>query len=248
MSGIAFITGSSRGIGAATARLAAQRGYAVAINYLQSEGRAREVADEIRRGGGRALILQGDTAVEQDVVRMFETIDRELGPITALVNNAGITGRAGRLDSYDAEQIRRVLDVNVVGAMLCAREAVKRMSTKNGGKGGTIVNLSSVAATLGGGNQWIPYGAAKGAINSFTVGLSRELAAEGIRVNAISPGLIETEIHASAGLGDRLQKMLPMIPAGRIGSAEECAELILFLMSGEAAYMTGAIIPISGGR
>jgi len=248
MSGIVFITGSSRGIGAATAKLAAKRGYAVAINYFENEGRAREVADEIRRDGGRVLIVQGDAAAEREVVRMFEAIDRELGPVTALVNNAGITGRSGRLDSYDAAQIRRVLDVNVVGAMLCAREAIKRMSTKNGGKGGAIVNLSSVAALLGGGNQWIPYAAAKGAINSFTVGLSREVAGEGIRVNAISPGLIETEIHSAAGVGDRLQKMLPMIPMQRIGTAEECAELIVFLISGEAAYMTGAIIPISGGR
>lgn len=248
MTGIALITGSGRGIGAATAKLAARRGYAVCINYLSQEERAREVADEIRAGGGRAMLAQADTADEGAVMRMFEEIDRELGPITSLVNNAGITGRAGRLDSYDAAAIRRVLDVNVVGAMLCSREAARRMSTKNGGTGGTIVNLSSVAAVLGGANNWTPYAAAKGAINSFTVGLSRELAGEGIRVNAVMPGLIDTEIHAAAGVGDRLKGLIPTVPMGRIGTAEECAEAIVWLMSNEAAYMTGALIPISGGR
>jgi NAD(P)-dependent dehydrogenase (short-subunit alcohol dehydrogenase family) len=248
MTGVALITGGSRGIGASTAKLAARRGYAVCINFLKREDRAREVADEIRAGGGRVLLVQGDTAEESDVVRMFAAVDRELGPVTALVNNAGITGKATRLDGYDAAAIRRILDVNVTGAFLCAREAVKRMSTREGGKGGAIVNLSSVAATLGGANQWTAYAAAKGAINSFTVGLAREVAGEGIRVNAISPGLIATEIHAEAGLGDRLQKMLPMIPMGRIGTPEECAEAILWLLSGEAAYMTGAILPLSGGR
>jgi NAD(P)-dependent dehydrogenase (short-subunit alcohol dehydrogenase family) len=248
MTGIALITGSGRGIGAATARLAAKRGYAVCINYLSQEERARAVADEVRAGGGRAMLAQADTADEGAVTRMFEEIDRELGPLTSLVNNAGITGKAGRLDSYDAAAIRRVLDVNVVGAMLCAREAAKRMSTKNGGKGGTIINLSSIAAVLGGANSWTPYAAAKGAINSFTVGLSRELAGEGIRVNAIMPGLIDTEIHAAAGVGDRLNGLIPTVPMGRIGTAEECAEAIVWLMSNEAAYMTGALIPISGGR
>ena len=248
MTGIAVITGSGRGIGAATARLAARRGYAVCINYLSREDRARAVADEIRAGGGRAILVQADTADEGAVARMFEQVDRELGPVTSLVNNAGITGKAARLESYDAEELRRVLDVNVVGAMLCAREAAKRMSTKNGGAGGTIVNLSSIAAVIGGANNWIPYAAAKGAINSFTVGLSRELAPEGIRVNAVMPGLIDTEIHAAAGVADRLNKLLPSVPMGRIGTAEECAEAIVWLMSNEAAYMTGALIPISGGR
>ena len=248
MTSIALVTGSGRGIGAATAKLAARRGFAVCVNYLNKEERARQVADEIRAGGGRAIVVQADTADEADILRMFERVDRELGPVTSLVNNAGITGKAGRLEAYDAAAIRRILDVNVVGTMLCSREAAKRMSTRNGGRGGTIVNLSSIAAVLGGANQWTAYAAAKGAVNSLTVGLARELAGEGIRVNAIMPGLIDTEIHAEAGVGDRLQKVIPTVPMGRIGTAEECAEAIVWLMSNEAAYMTGAVIPMSGGR
>jgi len=248
MSGVALITGSGRGIGAATAKLAAKRGYAVCVNYLQNEARADAVVAEIRAGGGRAILVQADTAREDEVVRLFERVDLELGTITALVNNAGITGRAGRLESFDANAIRRVLEVNVTGAIMCAQQAVKRMSTKNGGSGGSIVNVSSLAATLGGANQWIPYAAAKGAINSFTLGLAKEVAAEGIRVNAISPGLIATEIHAEAGVGDRLQSVIPMVPMQRIGTAEECAEAILWLMSGEAAYMIGTTLTLSGGR
>src|SRR5215203_2277713 len=186
MTKIVLVTGSGRGIGAATALLAAKRGYAVCINYISREERARAVADEIR----------ADTADEAAVVAMFEAVDRELGRVDALVNNAGITGKAGRIDSYDAAAIRRVLDVNVTGLMLCTREAVRRMSTKSGGKGGAIVNLSSIAAVLGGANQWTAYAAAKGAVNALTIGLAREWAADGIRVNAIMPGLIETEIHA----------------------------------------------------
>jgi NAD(P)-dependent dehydrogenase (short-subunit alcohol dehydrogenase family) len=248
MAGITLITGSGRGIGAATARLAARRGYAVCINYLGKEDRALAVADEIRAGGGRAILVQADTADEGAVMRMFEEIDRQFGRITSLVNNAGITGKAARLESYDAAEMRRVLDVNVIGSMLCTREAARRMSTKNGGGGGTIVNLSSIAAVLGGANSWTPYAAAKGAINSLTIGLARELAGEGIRVNALLPGLIETEIHAAAGVGDRLAALAPTVPMGRIGTAEECAEAIVWLMSNEAAYMTGALIPITGGR
>jgi NAD(P)-dependent dehydrogenase (short-subunit alcohol dehydrogenase family) len=248
MSGVALITGSGRGIGAATAKLAAKRGYAVCVNYLKNEERADQVVAEIRAGGGKAIMVQADTANAAEVVQLFERVDLELGPLTALVNNAGITGRAGRLESFDADAIRRVLEVNVVGAILCSQQAVKRMSTKNGGAGGAIVNVSSRAAELGGAGQWIPYAAAKGAINSFTFGLAKEVAAEGIRVNAISPGLISTEIHAEAGLGDRLQKVIPMVPMGRIGSAEECAEAILWLMSGEAAYMIGSVLTLSGGR
>jgi NAD(P)-dependent dehydrogenase (short-subunit alcohol dehydrogenase family) len=248
MTGVALITGSGRGIGAATAKLAAKRGYAVCVNYLKNEARADQVVAEIRADGGKAIMVQADTANEAEVAKLFERVDLELGTVTALVNNAGITGRAGRLENFDADAIRRVLDVNVVGAILCAQQAVKRMSTKNGGAGGAIVNVSSRAAELGGANQWIPYAAAKGAINSFTFGLAKEVAAEGIRVNAVSPGLISTEIHAEAGLGDRLQKVIPMVPMGRIGTAEECAEAILWLMSGEAAYMIGSILTLSGGR
>jgi len=248
MSGVALITGSGRGIGAATAKLAAARGYAVCVNYLKNEARADEVVAAIRAADGKAIKVQADTANEEDVIRMFERVDRELGPITALVNNAGITGRAGRLESFDAAAIRRVLEVNVTGTILCSQQAVKRMSTRKGGAGGAIVNVSSLAATLGGAERWIPYGAAKGAINSFTVGLAKEVAAEGIRVNAISPGLVTTEIHAEAGIGDRLAKMIPSIPMGRLGTAEECAEAILWLMSGEAAFMTGCTLSLTGGR
>jgi len=248
MSGVAIITGSGRGIGAATAKLAAARGYAVCVNYLKNEQSADAVVAAIRAGGGRAIMVRADTANENDVIKLFERVDLELGPVSALVNNAGITGRAGRLDSFDAAAIRRVLEVNVTGTIFCSQQAVRRMSIKKGGAGGAIVNVSSLAATLGGADRWIPYAAAKGAINSFTIGLAKEVAAEGIRVNAISPGLIDTEIHAEAGIGDRLQKVIPMVPMGRLGTAEECAEAILWLMSGEAAYMTGGILPLSGGR
>jgi NAD(P)-dependent dehydrogenase (short-subunit alcohol dehydrogenase family) len=218
------------------------------VNYLKNEERAAEVVADIRAAGGKAIMVQADTANEREVIELFKRVDTEMGPITALINNAGITGKAGRLDSYDADAIRRIFEVNVVGSMLCSQQAVQRMSTRNGGAGGVIVNLSSLAAQLGGGNQWIPYAAAKGAITSFTVGLAKEVAAEGIRVNAIAPGLIQTEIHAEAGVGDRLAKVLPQVPMGRIGTAEECAEAILWLMSGEAAYMIGSVLTLSGGR
>lgn len=246
--GVVVITGSGRGIGAAAARLAARRGHAVLVNYAEREDRARAVAEEIRAGGGRVALARADVAREEEVEAMFATADRELGPVTGLVNNAGITGPATRTEGYDAATIRRILDVNVTGTFLCTQAAVRRMSTNRGGAGGAIVNLSSVAATIGGGGQWTAYAAAKGAVNSLTVGLSKELAPEGIRVNAILPGLIDTEIHAAAGVGDRLAKIAPTIPMGRVGTAEECAEAILWLLSGEAAYMTGALIPMTGGR
>jgi len=248
MAGVVLVTGSGRGIGAATARLAARRGHAVFVNYAEREDRARAVVEEIRAGGGRAAMGRADVSREDEVEAMFAAVDRELGPLTGLVNNAGITGPATRLEGYDAATIRRVLDVSVVGTMLCTRQAARRMSTKHGGGGGSIVNLSSVAATIGGAGQWTAYAAAKGAVNSLTVGLSRELAPEGIRVNALLPGLIDTEIHAAAGLGDRLAQLAPSVPAGRIGTAEECAEAIVWLLSGEAAYLTGALIPVAGGR
>ena len=248
MGKVAIITGSGRGIGAATARLAARRGWDVCVNYAGRADRAEAVVAEIRAGGGKAIAVQADVANEADVKRLFERSDRELGELGALVNNAGIVLKAGKLMEFDAATIRRVMDVNVTGTFLCTQEAVKRMSTARGGKGGAIVNLSSVAAVLGGANQWLPYGASKGAINTLTLGLARELAPEGIRVNAVLPGLIETEIHAEVGLGDRLQKLAPTVPMGRIGTPEEIAEAILWLMSGEAAYMIGAIIPVTGGR
>ena len=248
MAGIVLITGSGRGIGAATALLAAKKGWSVCVNYVAKADRAEQVVAEIRQGGGKAIAVQADTAKEEDMKRLFEACDAGLGRLTALVNNAGITGRAGRLESFDAATMRRVLDVSVVGTMLCTQEAVKRMSTKSGGQGGAIVNVSSVAAQLGGANQWIPYAAAKGAVNSITIGAAKEFAAEGIRVNAIMPGLIQTEIHAEAGVGDRLAKVIPLVPMGRIGTAEECAQAILWLMSGEAAYMVGTNLLISGGR
>jgi NAD(P)-dependent dehydrogenase (short-subunit alcohol dehydrogenase family) len=248
MDRVMVITGSGRGIGAATAKLAAARGFAVCVNYVAQADRASAVVDEIRGAGGRAIAVRADMADEDAVVAMFEAVDRELGPVTALVNNAGVTGRAGRHDSYDAAAIRRILDVNVLGTMICTREAARRMSTRNGGAGGTVVNVSSIAAVFGGANQWIPYAAAKGAVNSLTIGFAKELAPEGIRVNAIMPGLIDTEIHEAAGVGDRLQKVIPTVPMGRIGTAEECAEAILWLSSKEAAYMTGAVIPMAGGR
>lgn len=248
MAGIVLITGSSRGIGAATALLAAERGWSVCVNYVSKADRAEQVVAKIRERGGKAIAVQADTAKEADVKRLFEACDSGLGKLTALVNNAGVTGRAGRLESFDAAAMRRILDVSVMGTLFCTQEAVKRMSTKSGGQGGAIVNVSSVAAQLGGANQWIPYAAAKGAVNSITVGASKEFAAEGIRVNAIMPGLIDTEIHAEAGVGDRLQKVIPMVPMGRIGTAEECAQAIIWLISGEAAYMTGTNLLISGGR
>ena len=248
MAGVVLITGSGRGIGAASALLAARRGWAVCVNYVENADRAEAVVAEIRAGGGKALAVQADTALEKDVERLFGRVDAELGRLSALVNNAGVTGKAGRLDSYDAATIRRILDVNVVGTLLCTQQAVKRMSTRQGGGGGSIVNVSSIAAQLGGANQWIPYAAAKGAVNSVTTGAAKEFAAEGIRVNAIMPGLIDTEIHAQAGVADRLQKVIPQVPMGRIGTAQECAEAIVWLMSGEAGYMTGANLLISGGR
>jgi NAD(P)-dependent dehydrogenase (short-subunit alcohol dehydrogenase family) len=248
MAAVLLITGSSRGIGATTAKLAASRGFAVCINYVTNRERAEAVRGDIERAGGRAIVAQGDAGVEADIMRLFETVDRELGPVTALVNNAGIIGRAGRLEDLTPEAIRRVIEVNLVGTILCAREAVRRMSTKHGGQGGAIVNVSSIAGIIGGANQWLHYAAAKGGINTFTVGLAREVGPEGIRVNAVAPGLIDTEIHAEAGVADRLQKVVPQVPMQRIGTPQEVAEAIVWLLSGEAAYLTGAVIPMAGGR
>jgi len=243
-----IITGGSAGIGAAVARLAATRGYAIAINYSRDDAAAFAVVAEIGALGGSAIAVRGDVAHEADVSALFATATRELGPVTALVNNAGITGRLARLDEIDAATIERVLAVNVTGSMLCAREAVRRMSTKHGGTGGAIVNVSSAAARLGSGGEYIHYAVSKGAIDTLTIGLAREVATEGIRVNAVSPGLIETGIHAKSGAPDRALRLAPIIPMKRPGRAEEVAESILWLLSPAASYVTGAVLSVSGGR
>lgn len=245
---VLLVTGGGRGIGAATARLAAARGYRVAVNYAGNAGAAQTLVAEIERSGGRAVAIRADVADEAQVEQLFAETERGLGPIDGLVNCAGITGPLGRLDAVSTGTLRRVLEVNVLGTMLCARAAVRRMSTAHGGKGGTIVNISSGAATLGGPGEWIWYAASKGAIDTFTIGLAREVAREGIRVNAIQPGLVDTEIHAAGGMADRVQKMGPMIPMGRAGTPEEAAETILFLLSEAASYVTGAILRVAGGR
>jgi NAD(P)-dependent dehydrogenase (short-subunit alcohol dehydrogenase family) len=247
--GTLIVTGASRGIGAATARLAGARGWAVAVNYRSGRAEADAVVNEIARAGGRALAITGDVAEEKDVLALFETAARELGPIAGLVNNAGITGDFGRAEeTINRANWQRVIDVNVIGAALCAREAIKRMSTRHGGKGGAIVNISSRAAALGSPNSWLQYAASKGGIDSFTRGLAYELGREGIRVNAVEPGLIETEIHGSGGGPERLAKALPTVPIGRIGKPEEVAEAVLWLLSPAGSYVTGATLPVSGGR
>jgi len=246
--GVLIVTGAGRGIGAAVALRAARDGYAVAVNYARSESAAERVTAAIVADGGRAKAIQGDVGSETDILRLFATAECELGPITALVNNAGITGGFARVDTITAETIERVLAVNVTGTILCAREAVKRMSTRHGGSGGAIVNLSSMAAKLGGTGEWVHYAASKGAIDSYTIGLAREVAAEGIRVNAVRPGLIESDIHAEAGDPDRPNRMAPTIPMRRSGTAEEVAEGIVWLLSPAASYVTGAILEIGGGR
>ena len=243
-----FITGGSRGIGAATARLAAQHGWDVAVNYTRDAAAAGAVAADVRAAGRRALVLQGDVAVEADVLAMFAAIDGEWGPLTGLVNNAGVVDVAARVDAMSAARIERMFAVNVFGTMWCAREAVRRMSTKHGGAGGVIVNLSSAAAKLGSPGQYVDYAAAKGAVDAFTLGLAREVAAEGIRVNAVRPGIIETDIHASGGQPGRAAQMAPMVPMQRAGSAEEVAQAILWLLSADSSYTTGTVLDVTGGR
>ncbi|HXS54103.1 MAG TPA: SDR family oxidoreductase [Usitatibacter sp.] len=246
--GALVVTGASRGIGAATARLAAERGYAVCVNYRSNRAAADAVVAAIRAGGGRALAIDGDVAREADVLRLFEACESELGPLAALVNNAGVLERHMRVDEMSVERLERVFATNIVGSFLCAREAVRRMSTRRGGKGGGIVNVSSVAASLGSPHEYVDYAASKGAIDTFTVGLAREVAAEGIRVNAVRPGVIYTEIHASGGEPGRVDRVKAGVPMQRGGEPEEVARAILWLLSEESTYCTGAILDVSGGR
>ena len=243
-----IVTGASRGIGAAVARLAGERGYAVAVNYNSGETEAKQIAEGIVAKGGRALAIRGDVSKEDDVIRLFETAERELGSIQALVNNAAVTGGFARVDEVSVGALHSVFSINVIGAILCAREAVRRMSTRRGGSGGAIVNISSRAAHTGSPGEWVHYAASKGAIDSFTVGLAREVATEGIRVNAVAPGLVDTGLHAANGDPGRLQRLMGTIPMGRAGTPQEIAEAVLWLLSPEASYSTGAILEVGGGR
>ena len=243
-----LVTGGGRGIGAATSWLAAQRGWAVAVNYTHGTAAAQEMAARIRHAGGTALAVQADVSDESQVIAMFEAIDAELPPLGALVNNAGVVDAQTRIDAITQPRLQRIFAINVFGTFICAREAIKRMSTVHGGSGGFIVNLSSGAARIGAPGQYVDYAAAKGAIDVFTLGLAKEVALEGIRVNAVRPGVITTEIHASGGNPERAQQMAPMVPMQRAGSAEECAEAILWLMSDASSYTTGAVIDVTGGR
>jgi NAD(P)-dependent dehydrogenase (short-subunit alcohol dehydrogenase family) len=245
--GVLIVTGGSRGIGAATSLLAAEQGYAVVVNYAGNVEAAEAVVAAIHGTGGEAIAVRGDVSLPEDVEHIFKAADR-LGQLTGLVNNAGIIGPTSRVEGLDAERIARILAVNVTGSFLCAIAAIKRMSTRHGGQGGSIVNLSSAAAKLGGANSYVDYAAAKGAIDTFTTGLALEVAAEGIRVNAVRPGVIETEIHASGGEPDRAQRLASQIPMGRPGTAEEVARAILWLISPESSYSTGTVITVSGGR
>jgi NAD(P)-dependent dehydrogenase (short-subunit alcohol dehydrogenase family) len=248
MSKVLVVTGGGRGIGAATALLAAKRGYAVAVNYLKNSEAADRVVEKIAKAGGRALAIAADVSVEEDVVAIFAETDRMLGRVTGLVNNAGIVDLRSRVEDMSAERIQRMLAVNVTGSFLCAREAVKRMSSRNGGNGGAIVNVSSVAARLGGPGDYVDYAASKGAIDSFTIGLAKEVGGEGIRVNAVRPGVIRTEIHATSGDPGRVDRIASSTPLLRAGEAEEIARSIVWLLSDEASYITGALLDVSGGR
>jgi NAD(P)-dependent dehydrogenase (short-subunit alcohol dehydrogenase family) len=248
MKPIVLITGGSRGIGAATALAAAQAGYAVAVNYHSNSLAADEVVRQIRATGGTAITVQADVAVESQIMAMFAKVDAKLGRISALVNNAGIVDTTTRVDAMDWARLKRMFDTNVLGSMVCAREAVLRMSTRHEGSGGCIVNVSSAASRLGSPGQYVDYAASKGAIDTFTLGLAKEVAAEGIRVNAVRPGIIDTEIHASGGLPDRARDLAPQVPMQRAGTTQEVAEAILWLLGPQSSYTTGALLDVAGGR
>jgi NAD(P)-dependent dehydrogenase (short-subunit alcohol dehydrogenase family) len=248
MQPVMMVTGGGRGIGAATARLAARRGYAVCVNYARHADAARAVVDEIEREGGRALAVQADISAEDGVARLFAAADEALGPVTALVNNAGILERQMRVDEMTADRLARVFAANVIGCFLCARQAVLRMSTKHGGRGGAIVNVGSAASRLGSPGEYVDYAASKGAVDTLTIGLAREVAAEGIRVNCVRPAFIYTDIHASGGEPGRVDRVKAGVPMRRGGHPEEVAQAILWLASDEASYSTGTFIDVSGGR
>ena len=245
---VLLVTGASRGIGAATAVLAARKGYAIAINYTANAAAAEAVAREIREAGGQAITVRADVAHEDQVLAMFAQVDAQLGRLTGLVNNAGVVDVTARLEDMSAARLKRMFDINVLGSMVCAREAVRRMSTRFGGAGGAIVNVSSAAARIGSPDQYVDYAAAKGAIDTFTIGLAKEVAADGIRVNAVRPGLIETEIHASGGIPDRVRQLAHQVPMQRGGTAMEVAQAIVWLLSPEASYTTMSLVDVSGGR
>ena len=248
LSKVLIVTGGSRGIGAATALLAAGQGYAVAVNYAANSLAADEVVRQIRAGGGTAITVQADVSVEADVLAMFKKVDAKLGRLTALVNNAGVVDQVSRVDAMSIERLQRMFAINVFGSFMCAREAVKRMSTRYQGAGGNIVNVSSAAARIGSPGQYVDYASAKGAIDTFTMGLAKEVALEGIRVNAVRPGIIETDIHASGGLPNRARDVAPQVPMQRAGTAQEVAEAIMWLLSENSSYTTGSVIDVAGGR
>lgn len=243
-----IVTGGGRGIGAATSTLAASHGYSVVVNYVRDETAAEALVSGIRRVGGKAVAIQADVSKESDVARLFGAAAREFGSLAVLVNNAGIVARKARLEDMDTGRIRRMMEVNVIGMMLCAAEAVRRMSRSRGGQGGSIINVSSAASRYGSPNEYVDYAAAKGAIDTFTLGLAREVAADGIRVNAVRPGIVTTEIHASGGDPDRASRLAPSLPMQRAGVPVEVANAILWLASEEASYCTGSILDVAGGR